>query len=102
MSRDLVIIEQGCPPGRRGDELPALLTRAGDPAAQAWTDFFDGKVRNRHTRKAYEQSVRHFLAWSEGEKLELPPIMALDVGRYLSQLSGGSSKKKRTLAALRG
>lgn len=101
MSNDLVIIEQGRPPGRTTDGLPALVVRAGGPAAQAWTDFFDGKVRNRHTRKAYQQSVRHFLAWSEAEELELPRIMAGDVGRYLSQLSGGPSKKKRTLAALR-
>src|SRR4051794_40760378 len=101
MPNELVIIEQGGPPGRNGGELPALVVKAGNPAAQAWTDFFDGKVRNRHTRKAYQQSVRHFLAWCDGEDLELPRIMAGDVGRYLTQLSGGPSKKKRTLAALR-
>lgn len=81
--------------------LPTIVMRAGPPAAQAWTDFFDGKVRNRHTRRAYSQSVQHFLAWCEGEQLELSRIMAGDVGRYLSQLAGGPSKKKRTLAALR-
>src|SRR3954453_19920598 len=101
MSTEHVVVEQGAPPGRRVEGLPALVVRAGGPAAQAWTDFFDGKVRNRHTRKAYQHSVRHFLAWCDGEDLELPRIMAGDVGRYLSQLSGGPSKKKRTLAALR-
>src|SRR5262249_53999641 len=35
------------------------------------------------------------------ESLELPRIMAGDVGRYLLQLSGGPAKKKATLAALR-
>ncbi len=45
--------------------------------------------------------MRHFLDWCEGEGLELPRIMAGDVGRYLSQLSGGPAKKKGTLAALR-
>src|SRR3954453_10167917 len=101
MSTEHVVVEQAPPPGRGGERLPALVVRAGGPAAQAWTDFFDGKVRNRHTRKAYQHSVRHFLAWCDGEDLELPRIMAGDVGRYLSQLSGGPSKKKGTLAALR-
>src|SRR3954451_16757990 len=101
MANELVIIEQSGPPSGVAGNLPDLVARAGGPAAQAWTDFFDGKVRNRHTRKAYQQSVRHFLAWCEGEELELPRIMAGDVGRYLSQLSGGPSKKKRMLAALR-
>lgn len=101
MSGELIIIEQGGPPSRRGEVLPALVARAGGPAAQAWTDFFDGKIRNPNTQRAYRHSVRHFLAWCEGEGLELPRIMAGDVGRYLSKLSGGPSKKKRTLAALR-
>jgi site-specific recombinase XerD len=101
MSQELVIVEQGGPPGRRTGELPALVVIAGGPAAQAWSDFFDGKVRNRHTRKAYSRAVRHFLAWCEGKSLELHGIMAGDVGRYLSELSGGAAKKKATLAALR-
>src|SRR3954470_19549765 len=101
MSGELVIIEQGSPPGRRAGGLPALVVRAGGPAAQAWTDFFDGKVRNDHTRRAYARAVRHFLAWADAQGLELPRIMAGDVGRYLSQLSGGPAKKKGTLAALR-
>ena len=101
MPNELTIIEQSGPPGRRGEDLPALVVMAGNAAVQAWTDFFDGKVRNHHTRRAYLQSVEHFLTWCASEELELPRIMAGDVGRYLSQLSGGASKKKRTLAALR-
>src|SRR3954463_544238 len=101
MPNELALIEPGSPLGRRGEELPALVVRAGGPAAQAWTDFFDGKVRNGHTRRAYSRSVRPFLAWGEAQGLELPRIMAGDVGRYLSQLSGGAAKKKGTLAALR-
>ena len=101
MSRELAIVEQNGPPGRRAEGLPALVARAGGPAAQAWTDFFDGKVRNDHTRRAYARSVRHFLAWCEGQGLELARVMAGDVGRYLRQLSGGPAKKKGTLAALR-
>jgi site-specific recombinase XerD len=94
-------------PAQRGNlassrsELPALVVKAGGPAAQAWTDFFDGRLRNDHTRRAYQRAVRHFLDWCERENLELPRIMAGDVGRYLWQLSGGAAKKKGSLAALR-
>jgi site-specific recombinase XerD len=98
---ELVPVGRGSLATRRGEELPALVTRAGGPAAQAWTDFFDGKVRNDHTRRAYQRAVQHFLAWCEGEGLELPRIMAGDIGRYLSRLPGGPAKKKGTLAALR-
>jgi site-specific recombinase XerD len=101
MSYELTIIEQSGPPGRRLEELPVLVLRSGPPAAQAWTDFFAGKLPNRHTRRNYQRYVRHFLAWCDGEQLELPRIMAGDVGRYLEGLSGGPNKKKLTLAALR-
>src|SRR3954468_20402744 len=101
MSGELVIIEQGSPPGRRAGDLPALVERAGGPAAQAWTDFFDGKVRNHHTRRAYARAVKHFLTWCDAEGLELPRIRAGDVGRSLGGVSGGGAKKKGTLAALR-
>lgn len=101
MGNELIIVEHGTPPGRPVPDLPALVVKAGGAAAQAWSDFFDGKVRNRHTKRAYQQSVTHFLAWCEREQLELHRIMAGDVGRYLTDLTGGPSKKKRTLAALR-
>jgi len=101
MSNELARIDQVSPPTRPGQELPALVVKAGGAAAQAWTDFFDGRIRNDHTRRAYGRSVRHFLAWCEAEALELRRIMAGDVGRYLRQLSGGAAKKKGTLAALR-
>jgi site-specific recombinase XerD len=101
MLNELVIVEQAPPPGRRGGELPALVVRAGAAAVQAWFDLFEGKVRNRHTQRNYMRAVRKFLAWAESQGLELHRIMAADVGRYLSQLSGGPDKKKIALSALR-
>jgi hypothetical protein len=99
---ELVPVVKRLSPTSRDEQLPALVVMAGGPAAQAWSDFFDGKVRNDHTRRAYERAVRQFLQWCEREDgLELPRIRAGDVGRYLSQLSGGPAKKKGTLAALR-
>src|SRR3954467_15009540 len=90
---ELAIIAESGPPARRAGDLPALVTRAGGPAAQAWTDFFDGKVRNHHTRRAYARAVKHFLTWCDAQGLELPRIRAGDVGRYLARLSGGAAKK---------
>jgi site-specific recombinase XerD len=101
MPNELARIEESGPPGRSPGELPALVVRSGTAAAQAWTDFFDGKVRNDHTRRSYKRAVRHFLDWCDEEDLELRRIMAGDVGRYLRELSGGLAKKKAALAALR-
>jgi len=101
MSHELAITKREQLPALPPEEVPTLVWKAGGPAAQAWTDFFQGKLRNRHTRKVYQRYVRHFLIWCEAQALELPRIMAGDVGRYLLQLSGGAAKKKGTLAALR-
>jgi site-specific recombinase XerD len=98
---ELVVIEESGPPGRKAEDLPALILLSGPAAAQAWTHFVDGKARNDHTRRAYSRAVRHFLAWCESQGLELRRIMAGDVGRYVSQLSGGAAKKNATPAALR-
>ena len=76
MPNELIIIDRGNAPARRGEEHPALVVQSGPAAAQAWTDFFDGKVRNRHTCKLYKPAVRHFLLWCEGQGLELHRIMA--------------------------
>src|SRR6516165_9099860 len=43
-----------------------------------------GGLTNDHTPRAYERAVRHFLDWSEDERLELPCIMAGDVGPVLA------------------
>jgi integrase/recombinase XerD len=81
--------------------LPALVRRAGKPAVAAWKDFFDGKLANSNTRIAYARAVRQFLDWCEAQGLELPRVMAGDVGRYLREHSGCLSTKKQHLAALR-
>lgn len=101
MSGELIIAERAKPPGRKAEVLPALVTRAGGPAVQAWADCFEGKIPNKHTRRNYKRYVRHFLDWCEVEELELARIMAGDVGRYLEGLTGGPNKKKIALSALR-
>jgi site-specific recombinase XerD len=84
-----------------GGPLPRLLTSGGRAARTAWDDFFDGRIANEHTRKAYERAVRSFLVWCDDKRQHLPHITAGDVGKYLRRLSGGPEKKKQHLAGLR-
>jgi integrase/recombinase XerD len=82
--------------------LPVLVERAGGAARFAWEEFFYAEHHNPHTQKAYERAVRRFLAWVEGEGVELPSITPGMVGQYLTALGGSPAKRNQHLAALRG
>lgn len=84
-----------------GGQLPAAIKSAGKPAQQAWNDFFDGKLANSHTRRAYETAIRQFLDWCSKHQLELNEVMAGDVGVYLRDHPGSLPTKKLHLSALR-
>ena len=43
-------------------ELPALIARAGKPAAQRFLEFFTVNIRNRNTRAAYGRAAGSFRA----------------------------------------
>ena len=80
---------------------PPLIASAGQAAWFAWEEFFYGKLRNEHTRRAYRRAVEQFLGWCERRGLELHGIAPRDVGWYLDQHTGSPSTKKQQLAALR-
>lgn len=81
--------------------LPALVD-AGGPAAQfAWEEFIFAKIRNPHTRQAYERAVKRFLKHCERLGRELPQISPRDVASYLDQLNCATATKKLHLAGLR-
>jgi site-specific recombinase XerD len=82
--------------------LPALIDRAGPAARFAWDEFFYAEHHNPHTQKAYMAAVKRFLAWAEGEGVELTAISPGMVGQYLTGLGGSPSKRNLHLAALRG
>ena len=69
--------------GSSAAEVPAIVRAAGAAAGFAWDEFFEGELANPHTRKAYSQAVRDFLAWAEGQHLGLLRITPGDVGSYL-------------------
>jgi len=90
-------------PGSLRNQLPEILTRAGQAAVFAAEEFFFGRLRNEHTRAAYLVAVKRFLAWAEARGLELVRIAPKDVGQYLDELRKETtvSTRKQHLAALR-
>src|SRR3954462_13481515 len=82
--------------------LPVLVEHAGPPARFAWDEFFFAEHHNPHTQKAYMAAVKRFLAWVEGEGVELAAISPGMVGQYLVGLGSSPSKRNLHLAALRG
>jgi site-specific recombinase XerD len=82
--------------------LPELVERAGGAARFAWEEFFYAEHHNPHTQRAYQRAVRRFLAWAEGQGVELAAITPGMVGQYLVGLGGSPAKRNQHLAALRG
>src|ERR1700677_2974775 len=82
--------------------LPVLVERTGAAARFAWEEFFYAEHHNPHTQKAYMRAVRLFLAWVEGQGVELVAITPGMVGQYLVSLGGSPAKRNLHLSALRG
>ena len=83
------------------DTAPALVSRAGSAAQFAWEEFIYGKIRNPHTRAAYERAIRRFLNYCQQQGKALPSISPRDVDTYLDGLSYAPATKKLQLSALR-
>jgi site-specific recombinase XerD len=82
-------------------DVPKLVAHCGAAAAFAWEEFFLGKIRNAHTRKAYLHAVREFLAGCDQRNIELTKITPGMVGHYLDELPVSTPSKKLHLAAIR-
>lgn len=80
---------------------PAIVSAAGVGADFAWGEFFEGQIRNRHTRRNYLHAVRTFLAWAERHGLALHEITPAALGRYLDDHRGSPPTKKLHLAGVR-
>lgn len=81
--------------------LPVLIENAGSSARFAWEEFIYGKIRNPHTRNAYERAIRRFLAHCEALNKELPTVSPRDVGSYLDEQDYAPATKKLHLSAIR-
>src|SRR3954463_6477648 len=101
---ELVVISSGIGPPAESvfpSGMPGLVADAGPAARFAYDEFFFGRLRNAHTRKAYRHAVHRFLASWEPLGVELSQISPRHVGQYLDRLSLSPSTKKQHLAALR-
>ena len=84
------------------ESLPVLVERAGPAGRFAWEEFFYAEHHNPHTQKAYMAAVKRFLAWAEGEGVELLELTPGKAGKYLVALGGSPAKRNLHLSALRG
>ncbi len=83
-------------------QLPCTVARLGAQGQFAWEEFFEGQIRNQHTRAAYVHAVRVFLKWVEPVEANLASITPGMVGRYFDQLSLSMPSKKLHMSAIRG
>jgi integrase/recombinase XerD len=102
MSTELVKVSSAGMSAGGGPGLPELVERAGGAARFAWEEDFYAEHHNPHTQRAYLRAVKAFLAWAEGQGVELPSITPGMVGQYLVGLGGSPAKRNQQLAALRG
>jgi integrase/recombinase XerC len=85
-------------------QLPDIVVAAGDHAQTCFWEFFATNIRNRHTRRAYAQAVREFLARCESAGVaSIADVRPLHVAAYIEQLGRERSAPtvKQRLAAIR-
>jgi len=80
---------------------PAMILAAGPAASFAWEEFFIGKLRNLHTRRAYLHGVRSLLNWVELQQVDLTRISPGMIGRFFDSLTLSVPTKKLYLAGIR-
>ena len=84
--------------------LPALIAVAGERASMRFLEFFAGRIRNPHTRRAYGRAVADFLAWCDDNRVpSIATVQPLHVGTWieLQQKELSAPTVKQRLAALR-
>jgi integrase/recombinase XerD len=86
-------------PGAPQLPMPAILERAR--ARTPYEEFFEARISNPHTRRAYKLTVDRFLDWCDRQGVELATITPAMCGRFRDQIKGSPATKKRALAALR-
>jgi site-specific recombinase XerD len=85
-------------------QLPTIVSAAGERAQIRFLEFFAANIRNVHTRRAYAGAVMAFLAWCEGRGVaSIAAVQPLHVAAYVEALSKARSAPtaKQHLAAIR-
>ena len=81
-------------------DLPIAIKATGSASAFAYEEFIFGQVRNKHTRRAYEHAVKHFLDWTQRKRIPLSQVTPRDVSNYFETLEISVPSKKLHRAAL--
>ena len=89
------------PPGELIPGVPPIVAAAGDAAAFAYDEFFEGMIANANTKAAYRRAIKQFFDWCRDQGLALTAIGPGHVGRYMAQHLGSPATKKQHLAAIR-
>ena len=85
-------------------KVPALVAAAGARAQTRFWEFFAANIRNKHTRRAYAQATREFLAFCESAGVaSIADVRPLHVAAYIEWLGRERSAPtvKQRLAAIR-
>ncbi|MDE2850407.1 MAG: tyrosine-type recombinase/integrase [Acidobacteriota bacterium] len=85
---------------RDSQHYPEALRQAGPAALFAADEFFTARIRNPHTRRAYQRPVRLFLEWCRDQELDLRSVAPGDAAEFIDSL-GSVSVQKLAIAALR-
>jgi site-specific recombinase XerD len=86
------------------ENVPAIISRAGERATWRFIEFFLANIRNKNTRAAYAQAVGQFFSWCEGRGVrDLPQVRPVLIAAYIEQLQLTHSPPtvKQHLAAVR-
>ena len=86
------------------ENLPGMVSRAGDRATWRFIEFFLANIRNRNTRAAYAQAVGQFFSWCESRGIRgLSQVRPVVIAGYIEQLQLTHSPPtvKQHLAAVR-
>jgi site-specific recombinase XerD len=87
-----------------GPHASSVIGALGRNAELRFLEFFSANIRNSHTRRAYAQATREFLAWCEmAGVLSITAVQPMHVAAYVEQLARDRSAPtaKQRLAAIR-
>lgn len=81
------------------DQVPELISNAGDDAIKRFVEFFAAQIRNPNTRAAYVTSAKDFLGWCHqngiSDLVDIEPVhVAAWVELKLTEMAASSVKAR--------
>lgn len=104
MAYDLIVVQARTPAHPSAVAVPLLVMAEGERAGIRFIEFFAGRIRNAHTRRAYTRAVASFLAWCEEAGVpSIAAVQPLHVATWieLQTRERAAPSVKQQLAAIR-